>query len=85
MDSLFAQLFENANDAIFILDRQGHFVAVNQKFVELTGVPMEEIIGKTKAIFPPGGFAQSLERFERILKEGRLGPYELEVTTPLVV
>lgn len=52
---------------------------------ELTGVPREEIIGKTKEIFLPGGFAQSLERFERILKEGRLGPYELEVTTPLVV
>jgi PAS domain S-box-containing protein len=58
-------------------------VAVNQKFVELTGMPRETIIGKTTEIFLPGGFAQSLGRIERIIKEGEPGPYELEVSTPL--
>jgi len=79
----YEQLFENANDGIFILDRQARFVTVNQRFAELAGMPREEIIGKTTELFLPGGFAQSLERLERILHKGKLGPYELEVTTPL--
>ena len=80
---LYQQLFENANDAIFVPSPDGRFMEVNQKVVELTGMPREEIIGKTTGIFLPGGFAQSLGRVERILKEGKLGPYELELTTPV--
>ncbi len=78
----YQQLFEQANDAIFILDRQARFVGVNQKFAEVVGLPREEIIGKTPELFLPGQLAQSLERLEWILREGKLGPYELEVTTP---
>jgi hypothetical protein len=40
----------------------------------MTGLPKEEIIGKTTEIFLPGEFAQSLERIERTIKEGKLGP-----------
>jgi len=83
VDSLFAQLFDNANDAIFILSRDGRFVTVNQKFTELTGMAKEAVVGQTTEIFLPGGFAQSLERIEQTIREGRLGPYELEVTTSL--
>ena len=35
----YRSLFENANDSIFIVSREGHFVAVNQKFAESTGLP----------------------------------------------
>src|SRR5712692_10377776 len=79
----YRSLFENANDGIFIVSREGRFVAVNPKFVELTGIPQEELIGQTSEIFLPGGFAQSLERIERTIREGKLGPYEMEITTPL--
>ncbi|HEV8712828.1 MAG TPA: PAS domain S-box protein [Candidatus Binatia bacterium] len=79
----YQQLFEHANDGIFILDRQARFAEVNQKFAAMTGLSREEILGKTTELFLPGRFAQSLARLERILREGKLGPYELEVATPL--
>jgi len=79
----YQQLFEHANDGIFILDRQARFVEVNQKFAEMTGLSREEIVGKTTELFFPGRFAQSRERLERVMREGKLGPDELEVTTPL--
>ena len=79
----YLQLFENANDGIFLLSRDGRFVSANRAFCEMVGVPLESLIGETTEMFLPGRFAQSQERLERILREGRLGPYELEVTTPL--
>ncbi|MGH8010329.1 MAG: sensor histidine kinase [Candidatus Binatia bacterium] len=83
MDALFPQFFEHANDALFILSQSGRFVDVNPKFVEIVGIPKEEIIGKTTELFLPGGLAQSQERVKQILREGKLGPYEVEATTPL--
>lgn len=82
MDALFPQFFEHANDALFILSQSGRFVDVNQKFVEVAGIPKEEIIGKTTEILFPDSFAQSQERQKQILAEGKLGPYEVELTTP---
>ncbi len=79
----YQQLFEHAHDGIFILDRQARFVEVNQQFAEMTGLSREEILGKTTELFLPGGFVQSLARLEQIIREGKLGPYALEVTTPL--
>jgi PAS domain S-box-containing protein len=76
-------LFEQANDGIFIMSREGRYVAVNQKFVELTGLRKEEIIGQTTDLLLPGGLTQSLARIEQTIREGTLGPYELEITTPL--
>src|SRR5712692_4389864 len=55
----YRSLFENANDGIFIVSRAGCFVAANQKFVELTGIAKEELVGLTTEILLPGGFAQS--------------------------
>ncbi len=43
----YRQIFENANDAIFILDRQARFLAVNQTLAELVGMPKEKILGAT--------------------------------------
>jgi PAS domain S-box-containing protein len=79
----YMQLFENANDGIFILSRDGRFTNANRRFAEMVGVPRESLIGQTTEIFLPGRFDQSLERLQRIMREGRLGPYELEISTPL--
>jgi PAS domain S-box-containing protein len=79
----YLQLFESANDGIFILSRDGRFVNANRKFTEIVGVPLASLIGQTAEVFLPGRFQQSRERLERILREGRLGPYELEISTPL--
>jgi PAS domain S-box-containing protein len=77
----YEQLFENANDGIFVLSREGKFVGANRKWCEMLGLPREEILGQTTEIVLPGRFAPSLERLERVLREDRLGPYELEITT----
>jgi len=39
----FECLFENASDAIYILDTHGNFVAVNSKAEELTGVQTRRV------------------------------------------
>lgn len=77
----FAQLFEYANDGIFLLDREARFVAVNRKFAEMLGLPREAILGRTPELFLPGHFAECLERLKTVLQEGHFGPYELEATT----
>jgi PAS domain S-box-containing protein len=43
----FKCLFENASDAIYILDKKGHFVAVNRKAEELTGFKRRDFEGKS--------------------------------------
>lgn len=78
----YEQLFESANDGIFLLDHQARFVAANQKFTEIIGLPKEEIIGQTTEILLPGKFTQSLERLEQIIRDGSYGPYELGIDTP---
>jgi PAS domain S-box-containing protein len=79
----YLHIFENANDGIFLLSREGKFVSANRAFTEMVGVPLESLIGETAEMFLPGRFEQSRERLERIMREGRFGPYELEVSTPL--
>ena len=70
----YRQLFENANDGIYIVSQDGYFMEANQKFAELTGIPREEILGKRTEIFLPGGGAQSLDRIKQIMQEGKLVP-----------
>ena len=76
-------LFAKATEGVFIVSREGRFVAVNPTFGELIGLPPEELVGQPIEILLRGGFAQSLERIEQTIREGILGPYELEVTTPV--
>jgi len=47
LTNAFEFLFENASDAIYILDRRGNFVAVNRKAEELTGFKREDFLGKS--------------------------------------
>ncbi|MBI2964456.1 MAG: response regulator [Deltaproteobacteria bacterium] len=79
---LAAELFEHARDGIFLLSREGRFVAANQALAEIVGIPRAEIIGMTTEVLLPGKFAESLQRLEQIIRDGRYGPYELEIRTP---
>ena len=82
-EGCYCGLFENANDGICVVSREGRYVAVNQKYAELTGLRKEEIIGQSAELFLPEGSAQWLDRIEQAIIAGRFGPYEMEVTTPL--
>jgi diguanylate cyclase (GGDEF)-like protein/PAS domain S-box-containing protein len=43
---LAAQVFENARDAIMVLDREFKVVSVNQAFADITGYTPEQVLGK---------------------------------------
>ena len=76
------QLFENANDGIIILSPECRYLAVNRAFAEIVGIPREELLGKTTEVLLPGRLAESKARVERIMREGKFGPYELRLETP---
>jgi two-component system sporulation sensor kinase A len=77
----FKCLFENASDAIYILDKNGNFVTVNRKAEELTGFRREDFIGKSfKKIIPLKSLPKAIRGFLDVVrgKEIRL---ELELKT----
>lgn len=83
-EARYRQLFENANDAIAIVSRDGRVVAVNQKMFVLTGLPQEAFVGKTpEELLPSSVRASVRQKLRQALIDGRVGPYELPVRTPL--
>jgi len=95
---VFESLFENAGDAIYILDTRGNLVAVNHKAEEITGFKREDFIGESfrKTIsakdLPKAvkGFLEVLGgksiKLELELKTATGKPVPTELTsTPLVV
>ena len=77
----FECLFENASDAIYILDTHGNFVAVNSKAEELTGFKREEFIGKSfKKIIPARSYLKAARGFLDVIR-GKPIRLELELKT----
>jgi two-component system, sporulation sensor kinase E len=77
----FECLFENASDAIYILDKSGNFVTVNCEAEELTGFKREDLTGKSfRSIIPLKSLPKTTEGFLNAIrgKEVRL---ELELKT----
>jgi two-component system sporulation sensor kinase A len=74
-------LLENASDAIYILDLQGNFVAVNRKAEELTGFNRKDFVGKSfRKLIPARSLPKAIKGFLNVIrgKEIRL---ELEIKT----
>ncbi len=46
-EASYQNLFNSIDDAIYVQDREGHFLDVNEGAVKLYGIPKEEFIGKT--------------------------------------
>jgi PAS domain S-box-containing protein len=77
----FELLFENASDAIYILDKRGNFVALNRKAEELTGFKREEWIGKSfRKIVPAKSLSKAIEEFQNVTG-GKSIRFELELKT----
>lgn len=51
----YRDLFENANDGIYILDKRGHILSLNRKAQEITGYTLDEILGKSYTVLIPAG------------------------------
>ncbi|MFQ5691454.1 MAG: GAF domain-containing protein [Nitrospinota bacterium] len=70
-------LFEQARDAIEIVDETGRLVDCNQKACELSGYTREELLGKRLEDIVKAEYKEGLtERISRLLKGEVLAPYE---------
>jgi PAS domain S-box-containing protein len=75
----YRDLFENANDGIYILDRAGRIVSFNRKAEEITGYTFEEVRGQSYTLFlPPGPERKKARR--AFLKNMRGQPDKTELT-----
>jgi PAS domain S-box-containing protein len=75
----YRDLFENANDGIYILDRAGRIVSFNRKAEEITGYTVEEVRGQSYTLFlPPGPERKKARR--AFLKNMRGQPDKTELT-----
>jgi PAS domain S-box-containing protein len=74
-------LFENANDAIYVLDLHGNIVAVNRKAEELTGFRYQDFIGKSfRKIIPLKSLPKAMSGFLSVIR-GKSIRLELELRT----
>jgi len=81
LTNAFEYLFENASDAIYILDMHGNFVAVNSKAEELTGFKREEFIGKSfRKIILRRSYIKAARGFLDVIR-GKSTRLELELKT----
>jgi PAS domain S-box-containing protein len=77
----FECLFENADDAIYILDMHGNFVAVNRKAEELTGFRRDDFVGKSfRKIVPAKSLPEATRGFLSAIG-GKSVRLELELKT----
>ena len=77
----FKYLFENASDAIYILDKNGNFAAVNRKAEELTGFKREDFVGKSfRKIIPLKSLPEAIKGFLDVVR-GKEVKIELELKT----
>lgn len=70
-DLRYRSLFEQTRDAVFLLDLDGYYVAVNQRATEMLGYSVDELIGMHyRAVVAPQEHQRSSQVFE-LLKAGK--------------
>jgi PAS domain S-box-containing protein len=78
----YRDLLENANDFIFTLDEEGHFVYLNNRFKPLTGYEKEEWLGKPfLSIIDPSDRAAALDHYQ-MTHQGRARVFESRMASP---
>lgn len=76
-ERLYRSLFENANDAIFLVDLDDRIAAANQKAVDLLGYSARELVGKPiDEILAPAELPDKRRVFERLARGEVLPAYE---------
>lgn len=75
----YRDLFENANDGIYILDKRGRFLAFNRKAEEISGYTLEEVRGQPYTLLVPPGPERHKAR-RAFLKNMRGEPDKNELT-----
>jgi len=73
----YRSLFDNTNDAIFLVGKDLKYREVNQKAANLLGYTREELVGKSVLDVVPADDRESVSRlFAQLEKEGSLPLYE---------
>ena len=78
----YRDLFENANDAIFIVDSDLRYLDVNNKAVELLGFSREELLAmRILDLIPPEQVPRSSQEFENLRNRGAYEKFVGKVRT----
>jgi len=73
----YRSLFEQSNDAVFIIDLNGKHLQVNQRAADMHGYTKEEIIGMSyRDLIPPEIHPKSDAVLQKLLAGERVPPYE---------
>jgi PAS domain S-box-containing protein len=76
-EEIYRALFENANDAIFLIKPDGIISRANMRCAELLGYSLEELIGRNSQDFiAPGAISDSEERKRRLHTGEYIPTYE---------
>lgn len=79
----YRSIFESANDIIFVIDKKGKILDVNQKIKEIAGYDKSELIGHNifslTNILPLKSLTAIMLNFGKRMMGIHVGPYELEM------
>ncbi len=70
-------LFEQSNDAVFILDLSGKHIAANERAANMLGYTVEELLALcTRDVIAAGEYEQGVRVLHRLLAGDKIQPYE---------
>jgi PAS domain S-box-containing protein len=82
VEATFRAVFENALDAMIIVDDDGRFVDANKAMAALLGVSRDELIGRRSEDFTHAKNREGLDELRRALREKGSLRGDIEVITP---
>ena len=73
----YRSLVESTEDSIYLLDKDGTYLFMNEKHLSRLGLPADKVIGKTYGEFHPlGDTKEFLEKIEKIFETGQTTQHE---------
>ncbi len=78
----YCDLFENANDAVFVVDEHQNYVDANKKALDLIGYSREELLSMSVFdVIPEEQKSRTTEEFLRLRKEGKYDKFRGKLRT----
>ncbi len=78
-------IFESAHDAIFIKDQHQRYVRANPRMAYFTGIPIEEIIGKTNEDLFDLKLAKEIRESDARVLSGQMIRHQMEIPSKAAV
>lgn len=76
----YKNLFEKADDGIFVMDLEGKFISINEKAQRIFGQSREELVGKELCGLIGEDFRMVVKKRVKAVRRGEeVGPFEIEV------